>query len=90
MHSTETVSQRRSRAIMFGEEFYEKRALYTEFFNALSERLDPVQIAVILAFKERIVEYERCVADIIASGFSVDECMKAYDMHLAQTERSAS
>lgn len=90
MHSTETVSQRRSRAIMFGEEFYEKSALYTEFLNALTEKLDPVQIAVVLAFKEKIEEYERCVSDIRASGFSVDECMKAYDMYVAQAERSAS
>lgn len=59
MQSNEAVSQRKRRALLLGEEFHEKSEMYTEFLDALSKRLDPVQMAVIHEFKARVEEYER-------------------------------
>ena len=96
MESNEAVlqakkaEQRKHRAIMFGEEFHEKSEMYSEFVNALFERLDPVQMAVIHEFRERIEEYERCVAKIKLNGLSVQECIDEYASFKEQEERSAS
>ena len=90
MRSNEAVSQRKRRAVLLGEEFREKSEMYTEFLDALSKRLDPVQMAVIHEFKARVEEYERCVTRIQLNGLSIQECIEEYASSMGQEERSAS
>lgn len=90
MQSNEAVSQRKRRAVLLGEEFREKSEMYTEFLDALSKRLDPVQMAVIHEFKARVEEYERCVTRIQLNGLSIQECIEEYASSMEQEERSAS
>jgi hypothetical protein len=87
MHSTETVSQaagsakeqsRKRKAILLGEEFCESNRIFSEYYHCLMEKCDPVEQAIILNLKEVVENYERCIAKILISGFTIDECMKAY------------
>jgi hypothetical protein len=42
------------------------------------EKCDPVEQAVILHLREVIEDYEKSIAEIQISGFSIHECMNAY------------
>ncbi|MCM1194301.1 MAG: hypothetical protein NC389_17995 [Acetatifactor muris] len=80
MQGTETVSQsnRERKAGMLGEEFLEKSGYLGNYYNALMDRCDPVQQAVIHALREHVEQYERCVAKIMANGFTIQECVDIY------------
>ena len=90
MQSNEAVSktkkteQRKRKAIMLGEEFNEKSEMYSEFVNALSKRLEPVQMAVVNGFKDANEQYERCVAEINLNGLSIQECIDEYASYIEQ------
>lgn len=80
MQSTETVSQlsREKEAIMLGEEFLERSNYLGNYYNAVMDKCDPVQQTIIHALREHVEQYERCVAKIMANGFTIQECVDIY------------
>lgn len=58
--------------------------------NAITKRLDPVQIAVVHGLRDVIEQYERCIAEIALNGLSIQECIDEYASFIEQEERSAS
>lgn len=80
MQDKETVSQsnREKRAVMLGEEFLEKSSYLGNYYNAVMEKCDPVQQVIVRGLRERVEQYERCVAEIIANGFTIQECIDIY------------
>jgi hypothetical protein len=69
---------RRKKALLLGNDYSEADRIYSEYYNCLMEKCDPVERSIIRNLKWVIENYERCVAKIQISGFSIDECMKAY------------
>ena len=88
METNEAVSQseeqRKKTAILLGEDYSEASRIFTEFENALFSRLDPVEIAVIHAYRNKFEQYEQSIENIISKGFSLDECLRAYSNHSKQ------
>lgn len=87
MNSTETTLQaadreketdRKREAELLGERFYETNRIFSEYYRCIMEKCDPVEQAVILHLREVIEDYEKSIAEIQISGFSIYECMNAY------------
>lgn len=80
MQDTETVLQldREKKASLLGAEFLEKSDHLGNYYNAVMNRCDPVQQSIIHTLREHVEQYERCVAQIMANGFTIQECVDIY------------
>ena len=84
LRSAKSQLNREKKAAMLGEEFLEKSGYLGNYYNAIMERCDPVQQAVIHVLREHVENYERCVAKIISDGFTVQECIDIYEKACAE------